>query len=78
MSRDSLHTGNGQELAEDSVRTHHAGIPCEGCGAFFSPSRPSQRHCRPACRPRAQRRREADRLGDLLDRLLPDDPGRPE
>ena len=63
-----------QQRAGDRVRTPAQGIPCEGCGALFTPRRPSQRYCRPACRPLAHRRRQRE----WLQQALPDDPGRPE
>ncbi len=78
MSRDGSQVVQGQEVAGTSVRTPPAGISCEGCGAMFRPRRPSQRYCRPACRAVAQRQREHDRLSGLLERLVPDDPGRAE
>ena len=51
---------------------------CEGCGRVFTPRRLGQRHCSGRCRATASRQREVDRLTALLQRLRPDDPGRPE
>ncbi len=53
-------------------------LPCLGCGRLFTPRRVGQRHCSARCRATASRQREADRLTDLLERLRPDDAGRPE
>jgi hypothetical protein len=47
-----------------------------GCGREFVPSRPWQRFYSAACRPAVARQREAERLRELLERVLPDDPGR--
>lgn len=78
MRRDNSRIAPGQERAGGGVRTPARGIPCEGCGGVFVPRRASQRYCGPACRPLAQRRRAANRLRELLERVLPDDPGRAE
>ncbi len=67
-----------EEVAGESVRTPPRGMSCEGCSELFVPGRASQRYCRPACRPLAQRHRQAERLSQLLERVLPDDPGRAE
>jgi hypothetical protein len=61
-----------------SVRTFFSGIQCPGCERSFTPTRPNQRHCQAACRKRAERKMEAARIGALLARLDPYDPGRPE
>ena len=60
------------------VRTLSSGIVCAGCERPFRPNRRNQRHCRPSCRKLAERKAEAARLGALLERLDPCDPGRPE
>jgi uncharacterized OB-fold protein len=67
-----------EEVAGERARTRLGSIPCQGCGRAFTPQRPWQRHCSARCRAAASRRREIDRLTDLLERLRPDDPGRPE
>lgn len=70
--------GNGPDRPSEGVRTLSMGIQCAGCGVTFTPHRTNQRHCRPACRKLAERKAEASRRRDLLDRLDPGDPGRPE
>ena len=61
-----------------SARALLKAIPCEGCGEVLTPARVEQRHCSGRCRAAASRQRDADRLTALLERLRPDDPGRPE
>ena len=78
MTRDTPQPLGERDVAQKSIRTPPGAISCKGCGAVFQPRRPSQRYCRPACRPLAQRRRESERRASLLERLLPDDPGRAE
>ena len=67
------------------------GLPCPGCGQHFTPRRAQQRCCSDRCRATASRvraaasrqaeieelRAENARLRDLLERLRPNDPGRP-
>ena len=77
LVKESLHEVLEAEMTE-AVGAGPGERTADRCGALFSPRDASHRFCRPACRPRAQRRREADRRADLLRRLLPDDPGRPE
>jgi hypothetical protein len=64
--------------ASDGVRTPSNGMVCKGCERPFTPRRRDQRHCRPSCRKLAERKAEAARLGAVLERLDPCDPGRPE
>ena len=63
-----------EEWAQKCVRTPQMGTSCEGCGAVLLPSRRGRRHCNAACRKAAERHRQIERL----ERLRPDDPGRPE
>lgn len=60
------------------VRTLSSGIVCPGCEQLFRPNRRNQRHCRPSCRKLAERKTQTAKLGALLERLDPCDPGRPE
>ena len=78
MRRDGSEPVGGQAVALESARAVSSGIPCPGCGAFFTPSRPNQRHCSDRCRAAASRRREAERRAEWLHQALPADPGRPE
>ena len=66
------------QTAGEGARARLEAIPCEGCGDVFTPARVEQRHCSGRCRAAASRRRDTDRLTELLERLRPDDPGRPE
>ncbi len=65
------------EMASERVRTHSAAI-CDGCGEPFHPTRPWHRTCSAACRKLAYRQQAAQRRTAVLERLLPDDPGRAE
>jgi hypothetical protein len=65
------------ELAEERARAR-PDHPCEGCGRLFTPRRIGQRHCSGPCRAGYIAAPEADRLIELLERLRPDDSGRPE
>ena len=60
------------------VRTHFTGVSCEMSRLMFTPSRAWQRFCSASCRSAARRDREAARLREVLARMVPDDPGRPE
>jgi len=66
------------DRSSGSARALSTGILCEGCGRQFIPSRHDQRCCRRACRAAASRNRREQRLADVLERLDPVDPGRPE
>lgn len=50
------------ERVSRGARALSARIPCDGCGAVFTPRRLNQRHCRPACRARASRVRKAQAM----------------
>lgn len=66
------------DRAGETVRTLSATVLCLGCERPFTPQRANARHCRPSCRKLAERKAKEVRLGALLDRLDPMDPGRPE
>ena len=78
MTRTSPSVVPHAQVSGESARARLEGIPCEGCGQRFTPQRIGQRHCSGRCRAAASRQRDADQLTDLLHRLWPDDPGRPE
>jgi hypothetical protein len=67
-----------EKVAEESARARLTPVSCEGCGTDFTPSRPLQQCCPARCRAAMSRRREDERRTELLERLWPDDPGRPE
>ena len=66
------------EGASERARAHPDPIPCTVRAHRFTPQRSGHRHYPARCRATASRQRDADRLNALLDRLRPDDPGRPE
>lgn len=79
MTKPPSHTpGQPPNVPEKAHLRDPEAIPCLGCGQVFTPRRVEQRHCSGRCRATASRRRDSDRLTDLLERLRPDDPGRPE
>jgi len=67
-----------EEVAGESARARLTPVSCEGCGTVFTPSRPLQRCCSGRCRAAMSRRRGEEQRIELLERLWPDDPGRPE
>lgn len=68
----------GAEVVAERARARFSPASCDGCGALFAPTRLWQRCCSARCRAVTSRRRREERRGDLLERLGPDDPGRPE
>ena len=74
----SSNPGQPTNVRENTHVRGPVALPCLGCGRLFTPRRVGQRHCSGRCRATASLQREADRLTDLLERLRPDDPGRPE
>ena len=62
----------------DCVRTQARGILCRVCGAAMRRLRADHEYCSARCRRRGHRQSEATRRQAFLDRVLPDDPGRPE
>ena len=75
------HTRQGRRLSEIApkcARARWETIPCEGCGQVSTPRRAWQRYCSGRCRAADSRRQQAERLSVLLDRVVPDDPGRAE
>ena len=67
-----------EEVAGESARARLEPVSCEGCGTIFTPSRSWQLCCSSRCRAALSRQRHTARLSELLERLWPDDPGRPE
>jgi hypothetical protein len=78
MTKASRQIGLPERATGHGARARLDPIPCEGCGHLYTPRRVEQRHCSGRCRAAASRRRDEDRLTELLERLRPDDPGRPE
>ena len=72
-----LSVNQAGEMASERVRTHSSAI-CDGCGERFHPTRPWHRTCSAACRKAAYRQQVKQRRAELLERLLPSDPGRAE
>jgi hypothetical protein len=68
-----------QEVAGASLKAHVRFPPCVCvCGVEFVPRKAGQRHHAAGCRAEASRQRKQQRLDDLLERVNPCDPGRPE
>ena len=67
-----------EEMAAKRARARLEPVSCEGCGTIFTPSRSLQLCCSSRCRAALSRQRHTDRLRELLERVWPDDPGRPE
>ena len=62
----------------DCVRTQARGILCRVCGAAMRRLRADHEYCSARCRRKGHRQSEARRRQAFLDRVLPDDRGRPE
>ena len=66
------------DWSKSGARSTDAKRASDDSGQFFTPRRISHHYCSGRCRAAASRQRNAARLTEPLDRLWPDDPGRPE
>ncbi len=78
MTPQALLVAPAEEMAAKRARARLEPVSCEGCGIIFTPSRSWQLCCSSRCRAALSRQRHTERLSELLERLWPDDPGRPE
>lgn len=78
MRLQAPHVVPTDEIAGKRARARLTPVSCEACETMFTPSRPWQRCWSSRCRATLSRRRGEERRTELLERLWPDDPGRPE